>query len=269
MNRLAIVSSLFALPLFGAFAACGGSSSTDATLPDSSASPNGLDGSSLNSFDSAASNNDSGASDSGVATNDASADAGVILPDGLLGPTMYKSFADSAFKNVHFSGYFHLEDWEDSVVNTPGVTPSSTLLGNSFGAATIDSVDGDDGMVDGQCTKEGGTCNSGFSNGGIISFTFDAAALGGQLPTHVGIVWTDGSPSCDAIFEAYDANDGLVDASSALLGTRTAAGVGDPGNSGTVDEDRFFGVVHAGGVKRIVVKSSSGGIEVDHLQYGR
>lgn len=271
MKRTAILSSLVVLPLLGAFAACGGSSSTESSTPDSGVGvTNGLDGSQTNAFDGSTSSEDSGSiDDSGVvATNDANVDAGTILPDGLIDPVMYKSFADSAFKSVHFNGYFHLEDWEDGLVNTPGVTASSAQLGTSFGSSLVDSVDGDDGMVDGQCKKEAGTCNSGFA-GGTISFTFDAAALGGQLPTHVGIVWTDGSTNCDAIFEAYDANDGLVDASVALIGTKTATSVGDPGNSGGVDEDRFFGVVHAAGVKRIVVKSSAGGVEVDHLQYGR
>jgi len=78
----------------------------------------------------------------------------------------------------------------------------------------------------------------------------------------VGIAWTDGAASCDAVFEAYDAQD-------TLIGTKTAAAVGDPANTGNVDEDRYFTVVHAAGVKKIVVKSSSGGVEVDHLHYGR
>ena len=114
--------------------------------------------------------------------------------------------------------------------------------------------------VDGKCVKGVGSCNAAFG-GGTITFTFDAAVLG-ALPTHVGIVWTDGSPSCDAIFEAYDAAD-------VLIGTRTAATVGNADNTGTTDEDRFFGVVHPAGVKKIVIKSSSGGVEADHLAYGR
>jgi hypothetical protein len=67
---------------------------------------------------------------------------------------------------------------------------------------------------------------------------------------------------CDAIFEAYDDTD-------ELLGTKTALQVGDANNLGGVAEDRFFAVVHAAGVKKIVVKSSAGGVEVDHLTYGR
>jgi hypothetical protein len=100
----------------------------------------------------------------------------------------------------------------------------------------------------------------GFANGSI-SFTFDGTALGG-LPTHVGIVWTDGGTGADVTFEAFDAAD-------VSLGTRTVTALGDGSNTGTVEEDRFFGIVASGGVSRIVVSNSSGGTEVDHLQYGR
>ena len=188
-----------------------------------------------------------------------------MLPNGLIDPIAYLSFADSPFKNVSL-GYFHLEDWEDSALTTPGVTASSTSLGSSFGTALVDSVDGDDGALDGTCKKDGGTCNDAFA-GGTIEFSFDVADGGdggglSALPTHVGIVWTDGSPGCDAVFEAFDATN-------TSLGTKVASGVGDGDNNGGTAEDRFFGIVHAAGVKRIVVKSSSGGVEVDHLQYGR
>lgn len=184
-------------------------------------------------------------------------EAGKVIPDGLSDPIPYKSRADSPFVGVVFASYSQFEDWEDGLVNTPGVTPSSVATG---AGPLCDSVDGDDNVVDGKCEKAGG-CNSGFSGSGTIDFTFDAVALG-ALPTHVGIAWTDGATGCDAIFEAYDAAD-------VLIGTKTAAAVGDNSNSGTVDEDRYFTVVHAAGVKKIVVKSSAGGVEVDHLAYGR
>jgi len=220
------------------------------------------DGGSSTPFEAGSPALDSSAPDSSTPVGDAAidADAGKILSQGLAEPIPYLSRADSPFNGVAFPSYLHFEDWEDALVNTPGVTPSSTAVGGSFGSL-VDSVDGDDGAVDGKCEKVAGTCNSGFSGSGVIGFTFDAAALG-ALPTHVGIAWTDGSSGCDAIFEAYDAAD-------VLIGTKTAAAVGDPGNTGNVGEDRFFSVVHAAGVKRIVVKSSGGGVEVDHLQYGR
>jgi hypothetical protein len=190
----------------------------------------------------------------------AAVDGGEItLPNGLIEPVGYRSFAGSPFNGVSLPGYFHLENWEDGLVNTPGVTPSSTSTGSSF-PGFEDSVDGDDGVVDGTCSKPAGRCDSGFANG-EISFTFEVELLGG-LPTHVGIVWTDGGFGADVTFEAYDA-------ANVLIGTRTVPGLGDNSNFGTVEEDRFFGVVASGGVRRIVVRNTGGGIEVDHLQYGR
>lgn len=219
----------------------------DASFGSDSAAP--LDGSN--------GGNDTGA-DTG--TGDSGNDAGKVIPPGLLEPIPYTSFAENPFNGVAWVSYFHFEDWEDGALSTPGVTSSSNQLGSAFGAGLIDSIDGDDGTIDGKCAKAAGTCNSAFANG-TIEFTFDAATLG-ALPTHVGIAWTDGSTGCDAVFEAFDADDNS-------LGSKTAAGVGDDNNTGGTGEDRFFGIVHAAGVKRIVVKSSAGGVEVDHLTYGR
>lgn len=183
--------------------------------------------------------------------------AGTTLPDGMLDPTPYLSKADSPFTDLSFSSYFYLEDWEDDALTTPGVTTPSTQLGSDFGESRIDSVDGDDGTVDGVCA---GGCNT-LWDAGPVTFTFDEVALGG-LPTHVGAVWTDGPPATSAILEAFDEAD-------VSIGVSMDTGNADADNTGGVAEDRFLGVVHAAGVKRIVIRSSSGAIEVDHLQYGR
>jgi uncharacterized repeat protein (TIGR01451 family) len=44
--------------------------------------------------------------------------------------------------------------------------------------------------------------------------------------------------------------------------------IADGSNAGTTGEDRFFGVTNVGGISAIKISNSSGGIEVDHLQYG-
>lgn len=196
------------------------------------------------------------------AAGDASADAkdgGVVLPPGLLTPTPYVKKADSPFTGVSFSSYFHFEDFEDGLLNTLGVTSNVGQPSKPFGNL-VDSVDEDDGLVDGKC---GANCNSWFESTGStgITFTFDAVALG-ALPTHVGVVWTDGGASCDVTFSAFDATN-------TLIGTKTLVMAGDALNTGEVAEDRFFGVVASGGIKSITVTNSTGGIEVDHLQYGR
>ena len=187
------------------------------------------------------------------------ADAAKTLPEGLIGPIPYLARADNPLNGITFASYTHFENWETGTLTVPGVTPGAGYAVVSGGNTLTDSVDGDDGALDGTCAKAGG-CGSAFG-GGTLDFTFDAAVLGG-LPTHVGIAWTDGATGCDASFEAYDALN-------VLIGTRTATGVGDATNTGSTAEDRYFGVVHAAGVKRIVVKSSAGGVEVDHLLYGR
>jgi hypothetical protein len=46
------------------------------------------------------------------------------------------------------------------------------------------------------------------------------------------------------------------------------AGSPDGSVSGTTGEDRFFGCSDPGGISSIFISNSSGGIEVDHLQYG-
>jgi hypothetical protein len=46
------------------------------------------------------------------------------------------------------------------------------------------------------------------------------------------------------------------------------AGIPDGSASGTTAEDRFLGVTDAGGIKAIRISNSSGGIELDHIQYG-
>jgi hypothetical protein len=191
----------------------------------------------------------------------AAVDRGVTpLPPGAIDPVGYRSFTDSPFNGRTFGSYFHLEDYEDGALSTPGVTASSPSLSSSF-AGFEDSVDGDDGAVNGTCLKAGGArCNAAFA-GGSITYTFSPELPGG-LPTHVGIVWTDGGVGADVTFEAFDAQD-------ALLARRTATALGDNSNTGTVEEDRFFGIVAPGGVRRIVVSNTSGGTEVDHLQYGR
>ena len=173
-----------------------------------------------------------------------------------IGPSAYLSSADSPFSPFAGFSYFHLENFEDHLLNTPGVTASTGgVTSVVFGPTIHDSVDADDGSIDG--SGLGG--DSFFSGaGGIgISFTFNAGALGG-LPDAAGIVWTDGGGTIT--FEAFNA---LNESLGILTGTHA-----DIRNDGGTAEDRFYGVTNTGGISRIHISSSSGGIEVDHLQYG-
>jgi PEP-CTERM motif len=176
---------------------------------------------------------------------------------GLLGPLPYSSTADSPFFPFAGFSYFHLEDFDDHALNTPGVSAndSTTSAVDGFNGSIIDQV----GLAGG-CPAGGLTvaCDTLFSSGVPgLTFTFSAAALG-ALPTSVGIVWTDGAGTIT--FEAFDQN-------GVSLGTV----VGDHADGsvlGTIGEDRFYGATNPGGISSIHITNSSGGIEVDHLQYG-
>lgn len=120
---------------------------------------------------------------------------------GFLGASPYLAFnsvpgagtAISPFSSLSFS-YFHLETFEDHLLNTPGISltasPGSGVTSVVFGPAIHDSVDADDGTIDGSGLRGDSFFTSAGATG--IGFNFNATVLG-SLPTHAGIVWTDGA----------------------------------------------------------------------------
>ena len=176
------------------------------------------------------------------------------MAQSMIGPLPYLSWADSPFTAPSLAGYWHQESFEDGLLNVPGVTVTAGVV---YGPAfDCDSVDGDDGIIDGLGRNGRSFFTAAGSTG--MTFTFQESVLG-TLPTHVGIVWTDGSGL--VTFEAFDRNGGII-------GSRGPVNLGDNTFNGTTQEDRFFGVVSQAGVHRIRIRNTNGGIEVDHLQYG-
>lgn len=173
------------------------------------------------------------------------------------GPSAYLQAADSPFAGVVGLSYSYLEDFEDFALNTPGVSVNAGYSTKPTWAASVtDSVDGDDGAIDGFGTRG----NSWFSPSGStgLTFTFDAGVLG-SLPTYAGIVWTDGADS--VTFEAFNSM-------GVSLGTIGPVNIADGVYTGTTAEDRFFGMSDPDGIWKIAIRSGNAGIEVDHLQYG-
>jgi hypothetical protein len=170
----------------------------------------------------------------------------------VIGPLEYQGFADSPFQGLAFD-YFYLETFEDRLFNVPGVTaigsipPIIATPENNF-PGTVDSVEyGSNGI-----TLFGEWGPSG------ITFEFDIQVLG-QLPTHVGIVWTDGRNSIR--FDAFDSNGSLI---GSIAGNHA-----DGTFFSSSAEDRFYGITDLDGISKFHISSGSGvGIEVDHLQYG-
>lgn len=192
--------------------------------------------------------------------------AGAYALTETYGPSPYLSAADSPFVALNIPG-FQLEDFEDGLLDTLGVTATTggTVIGPQPQA---DSVDGDAGGIDGSGAD--GRSLLSLPDTPVLTFVFDAVALGG-LPTHAGLVWTDvgfvtipdmpaGMDS--AVFEAFDQADQLI----ATIGP---SALGDGSTFGATGEDRFFGVRHDAGIAKIsITMLNSQDFEIDHLQYG-
>jgi hypothetical protein len=178
-----------------------------------------------------------------------------------FGPSAYVQASDSPFAAINFAGgYFFNETFEDHLLNTLGLSGSpGGVTSVVFGPTFHDSVDADDGTIDGASLLG----DSWFNSGGTTAFSFNAGVLG-SLPTYAGAVWTDGPFGTGVTFTAFGADNATV------VCTIVAPNVGNNSFSGETAEDRFFGCSDAGGIARIqFVNSGGGGIEIDHVQYGR
>ena len=168
----------------------------------------------------------------------------------MIGPILpYFGPLQSPFNPASF-GTFYYETFESGALTVPGVTPSAGVVIGP--GALVDSVEG-----------PGDLGHSFYSGSGAagITFTFNAAVLG-QLPTAVGIVWTDGDGP-NRTFQAFDASHVLIgtiiDSSQLFFST---------GGDDVPSNYRFFGVTNAGGISSIFIANDGGGIEVDDLQFG-
>jgi hypothetical protein len=185
----------------------------------------------------------------------------IIVPLGAdaqpvnLGPTPYTSLADSPFDTTKLG--FCVEDFENGTFDVPGAEANGSPIGPG---GNTDSVDGDDGAIDGS----GSSGRSQFSGNGPagISITFDVDRTHG-LPTEVGLVWTDGGHNTAVTFEAFGPN-GVV-----LAGPNGPNAHADASNGGETAEDRFYGATNPGGISSLIISHTGGGIEVDHIQLNR
>jgi hypothetical protein len=167
----------------------------------------------------------------------------------------YTSADDSPF-NSTFSGVtWWLEDFEDGLLNSLGLSANAgSVKGPSKGT---DSVDGDDGEIDGF-----GSMGSSYklnASAPAATFKFDDAVLG-AAPTIVGFAWTDGHEDAVVTVKAWDTNGDFLGKFMTTLG--------DGNHNGETDADRLFCVEWAEGISRIKVSASQGFVEMDHFQYG-
>jgi hypothetical protein len=190
-------------------------------------------------------------------------------------PLPYFSEEDSPFIDGIRNGSIYLEDFEDQALNTPFVTSPINLgyfggtqraLAPNISDANVWSVDGDDGILDGNGFLGDSwiTINSsGFSVSSRKQFNFSADAEG-RYPTFVGLVITGaGDVDQNVEFAARNASGQLLD----VEGDYDPKDWNPPGGAigGDPRTHRFVGVYFEGGISEF---SMDNVFQVDHLQYG-
>jgi len=179
-----------------------------------------------------------------------------------FGPTPYLELGDTPTGFFDGSFPFHIEDFEDEVTD-PFLTiiPGDTLPPNSSSGdpgVSTDSVDGDDGVVDGD-----GTDGWSFFAAGTKTTTVTF----GSSVTSAGLVFTDGaSPSTNVMLEAFNG--------AMSLGVINAGDLADDFFDGTTgfgsqeDEDNFLGFLDLDGITSLKISIDAGiGIEIDHIHW--
>lgn len=168
----------------------------------------------------------------------------------FFGPTPYLSAADIP-AGLYVSGKpTVLEDFEDGKLD-PSIKASAGQVVPPGAEGLIDSVDADDGVIDGSGLKGHSWFTEQAAVG--IKFTFPPGTIA------AGVVWTDGYDP--VTFEAF----GPGNVSLGKIGP--VGGFSDNVFNGTTAEDRFFGVRDAGGIESIFISCQAGGMELDHVQY--
>ena len=176
----------------------------------------------------------------------------------------YRSRADSPFYQSIQNGTTYVEDFEDRFADTPGLSMSTGKTFDSLGQ----SVDEDEGVLD----------NLGLGRAWVVpnaslvpegppfsvraSFAPDAL---GNYPTHAGSVILGFTPVDFGnlrYFQAFDANGDEI-----LIDPLTQSVPVFPGTTPQLSTkgDRFFGLIHEGGISSIVLASS---LYFDPVQYG-
>lgn len=149
----------------------------------------------------------------------------------------------------------HIEDFEDNSID-PFLDISGNILPPFFGTGAdnlTDSIDGDDGTLDGN----GNAGYSLFNSNRSITITFESPV------TNAGLVWTDGDPnSAGVTLEAFD-DEGMS------LGIKDYMDLADDSFTGETAEDRFIGATDMSGIKSLIVSNlpDGNGIEIDHVHW--
>ncbi|NEO28737.1 MAG: hypothetical protein F6K03_18150, partial [Kamptonema sp. SIO4C4] len=157
--------------------------------------------------------------------------------------TPYQSETDSPF-STHPN--LILEDFEDGLLNTPGVTASTGEISNTANTDSVDSLTGQSWRI----------------SENTLTLTFDETVLGTH-PTDVGVAITDietNNGTGTVRLQAWDAQ-------GVFLGATQPQPFGDGLTNGSTAEDRFLGISHDNGISKVTLSTDSTNWELDHLQY--
>lgn len=175
-----------------------------------------------------------------------------------FGPTAYLQHGDTPADFICDDCPLYIEDFEDGMlsdflsIDNGMIFPPNGTTGT--GQPSTDSVDGDDGSVDGF----GLEAYSWFS-GDVASIEITFA----EAVKSAGLVFTDGDKlSSTVLLEALDMHGNVIE-------TIDAGDLADDSFFGETEEDRFLGFSNAEGVitgLRISIDAGSG-IEIDHIQW--
>ncbi|MES2469504.1 MAG: PEP-CTERM sorting domain-containing protein [Verrucomicrobiota bacterium] len=176
----------------------------------------------------------------------------------------YRGRFDSPFYQSIQNGTTYVEDFEDRFANTPGLSMSTGKTFDSLGQ----SVDEDEGVLDnlglGRAWVVPGTAIIPEGSPFTVRAAFTHDALG-NYPTHAGAVilgFTTLNVGSLRYFQAFDAAgieilDFTVESLTPVFPNTTPLL--------STKGDRFFGLIHEGGISSIVL---GGGLYFDHVQYG-
>jgi hypothetical protein len=157
----------------------------------------------------------------------------------------YAQRSDSPWAAGIRQGSIYVEDFEDGIVNTPGL---AMALGIMSTAASVDEDDGILGNVEDDVGRIWYAGSGGPSNTARAEFTPDAS---GNYPTYAGWVM-DTYDRNDAYFEAFDSAGNLVASYRNIL---------------EWGEWQFVGVYAPQGISAIQSRFNANTV-FDHVQYG-
>lgn len=179
------------------------------------------------------------------------------LAQELFGPVPYLQASDLP---DGFCEECQLEDFEDNAIDSFLSFDCGEILGPNVVDPRIpdvqitDSVDGDDGTVDGN------------GNGGHSYFCVDPATAitvtFAEPVAAAGGVWTDGDRGVSVQIEAFDTNGNS-------LGATEPVQIADSSYFGETAEDRFFGIRSNAGISSLAIRTigNGAGIEIDHIRW--